>query len=201
MTDCIGVLALQGAYQKHVDMLSKLDVESRLVRWAHELDECSALIIPGGESTTMSLMIQKNDLHQALYDFASSKPVMGVCAGAILMADTVDDTRVTPLNILPIKAKRNYYGRQVHSFSTELSLACDANGSAYPAYFIRAPKVESSNKKIEVLAEHENDAVLLRMGWHIAMTFHPELTNDSRVHTCWLKSFHPLFLQEHHASL
>lgn len=192
MNNYIGVLALQGAYQKHVDLLSNMGVDSRLVRSANELNQCLALIIPGGESTTMSLMIQKHDLHQALSDFASSNPVMGVCAGAILMADSVDDTRVTPLRIMPIKAKRNYYGRQVHSFSTELSLACD-DDSTYPAHFIRAPKVEPDDENIEVLANYNGDAVMLRMGRHIATTFHPELTTDGRVHACWLKGFHPSF--------
>lgn len=195
-SEIVGVLALQGAYQKHIDMLSSMGVESWLVRSVAELDACAALIIPGGESTTMSLLIQKTGMYASLQAFAANKPVMGVCAGAILMADTVADVRVTPLKILPIKIERNQYGRQVHSFSAEVLLQGETQAPAYPAIFIRAPGISSDNKNIEVLARYKKDAVMVKMGHHMAMTFHPELTNDSRVHACWLKGFHPSLQQE-----
>ena len=193
MSDVVGVLALQGAFDKHIEMLSAMDVDCQPVRFAHELDECVALIIPGGESTTMSLLIQKFDLFEKLQKFAENKPVMGICAGAILMAENVDDTRVSPLNIMPITALRNSYGRQVCSFSTELRLKCDPEGSAYLAHFIRAPAIKLNNDKIEVLAQYKDEVVLIRMGLHMALTFHPELTHDNRIHLCWLKGFHPAF--------
>ena len=193
MSDVIGVLALQGAYEKHVEMLSSLGVESQLIRFAHELDDCCALIIPGGESTTMSLLIQKFGLYEKLREFAEDKPVMGVCAGAILMAETVDDSRVVPLNIIPMTAVRNNYGRQVHSFSAELNLQCDTDGATYQAHFIRAPGLAPNSDKIEQLASYNDEPVMLRMGQHMVLSFHPELTNDGRVHECWLKGFHPSF--------
>lgn len=193
MSNVVGVLALQGAVDKHIEMLQAMAVDCQRVRFAHELDECIALIIPGGESTTMSLLIQKFDLYDKLREFATKKPVMGVCAGAILMAEQVDDARVTPLNIMPISVVRNIYGRQVSSFSTDLHLQCDAQGLAYRAHFIRAPGIESNSEKIEVLAQYNGQAVMMRMGLHLALTFHPELTDDNRIHACWLKGFHPAF--------
>ena len=195
MSEVVGVLALQGAYQKHVDMLSAMGVDARLVRTADELDACAALIIPGGESTTMSLLIQKFDLYEKLQAFAANRPVMGVCAGAILMANMVDDARVTSLAILPINIERNHYGRQVHSFSAEVALQCEPAGPAYPAIFIRAPAMTSDNTKVEVLARYNGDAVMVRMGLHMAVMFHPELTTDTRVHACWLQGFHSSFQQ------
>ena len=129
MNNTIGVLALQGAYQKHVESLSRLGVESRLIRKAAELESCTGLIIPGGESTTMSLLIQESGMFQPLQSFAHTRPVMGVCAGMILMAESVDDERVTPLQILPFRALRNHYGRQVHSFTANIQLGFDADGS------------------------------------------------------------------------
>ena len=193
MSDVVGVLALQGAFDKHIEMLSAMGVDCQRVRFSHELDACVALIIPGGESTTMSLLIQKFDLYDALREFSENKPVMGVCAGAILMAESVDDSRVMTLNIMPMTAVRNSYGRQVSSFSTELRLEYDMDGPAYLAHFIRAPVIKSGNDNVEVLASYNNEAVMMRLGQHIAVTFHPELTNDNRIHVCWLKGFHPAF--------
>ena len=193
MTNIVGVLALQGAVDKHLEMLQAMGVDCQRVRFAHELDACIALIIPGGESTTMSLLIQKFDLYEKLREFAADKPVMGVCAGAILMAQQVDDSRVTPLNIMPMRATRNKYGRQVSSFSTDLHLQCDPDGSTYRAHFIRAPGIVSNSEKIEVLVQYNGEAVMMRMGQHQALTFHPELTDDNRIHACWLKGFHPAF--------
>ncbi len=190
MKQVVGVLALQGAYDKHMTMLSSMGVESCKVRFPHELEDCCALIIPGGESTTMSLLIQQSDLYAALQHFAEQHPVMGVCAGAILMADSVGDHRVTPLNIMQVNIERNYFGRQLQSFSTELQLACDFEGQAYHAHFIRAPELVSRDENIEVLASYKNQSVLLRQGRHMMMSFHPELTDDDRVHRCWLQSFY-----------
>lgn len=193
MSDIVGVLALQGAYQKHVDMLSSLGVNSQLVRYPAELDDCCALIIPGGESTAMSLLIEKFSLHRKLCDFAKNKPVMGVCAGAILMASVVDDDRVVSLNIMPFTVSRNHYGSQANSFSTELNLKCDEKYFPYKGIFIRAPGFSSNSNKVEVLANYNNEPVMMRMGKNLALAFHPELTDDNRVHACWLKGFHPLF--------
>jgi 5'-phosphate synthase pdxT subunit len=179
MNKVVGVLALQGAYQKHVETLARLGVESRLVRRNSELDECSALIIPGGESTTISLLINEYQLYEPIKRFAETHPVMGVCAGMILMASEVDDVRVKPLGILPFKALRNHYGRQ------------KLNGSStpFPAQFIRAPGIEEVPSGVNVLATYDNETVMIGAGKHIALSFHPELTDDTRIHEYWLSHF------------
>ncbi|MFC1588827.1 pyridoxal 5'-phosphate synthase glutaminase subunit PdxT [Pseudomonadota bacterium] len=194
MSELVGVLALQGAFDKHIEMLRAMNVDCQRVRTASELDKCDALIIPGGESTTMSLLIQKFDLYDDLRAFAANKPVMGVCAGAILMADEVNDSKVVSLQIMPMTAVRNSYGRQVSSFSAYLKLHCDNGDEVYPAHFIRAPKLQPRSDDIEVLSQYNDDAVMLKMGRHMALSFHPELTHDNRVHACWLKGFHSLFV-------
>jgi 5'-phosphate synthase pdxT subunit len=190
MKTVVGVLALQGAYQKHVDILQSPGVSTVLVRQPHQLEQCSALIIPGGESTTISLLIQKNGLYQPIKSFAEKHPVMGVCAGMILMATEVDDERVIPLGLIPFRAKRNFYGRQVHSFQTEIKLDFDKATDAppYPAIFIRAPGVDNISPSVTVLASKEDEAIMLKKGQHMALSFHPELTADARIHEYWLKN-------------
>ena len=191
MDKAVGVLALQGAYQKHIDMLHALGVPAHTVRQPHELDDCFALIIPGGESTTISLLIQKNGLYKPIKAFAENHPVMGVCAGMIMMATEVDDDRVTPLGLIPFKALRNHYGRQVHSFTTDIELDFDSKGPALPAIFIRAPGVDKLSDDVQILARNNSndEAVILSKGHHLALSFHPELTDDSRIHAYWLSRF------------
>jgi len=184
MNKTIGILALQGAYQKHIESLSKLNVESRLIRKAAELENCDALIIPGGESTTISLLIQEFGLYEPVKAFAEKHAVMGVCAGMIMMANEVNDKRVKPLALVPFKATRNFYGRQVHSFTEDVKLNFD--DKKFHAHFIRAPGIETLSPEIEVLATHNNKAVMIGKGKHVALSFHPELTNDIRIHKHWL---------------
>jgi 5'-phosphate synthase pdxT subunit len=190
MDKTIGVLALQGAYQKHVECLSRLGVESLLIRKPAELDQCTGLIIPGGESTTMSLLIKKSGMYQPLRTFAQNHPVMGVCAGMIMMATEVDDDRVMPLGLIPFKALRNHYGRQVHSFTTDIKLDFDNNGKAFPAVFIRAPGADNISSDVQILASKrsndKDEAIILNKGHHMALSFHPELTDDTRIHAYWL---------------
>lgn len=189
MNKTVGVLAMQGAYQKHIDMLQGCGVKAKMVRYAHDLDHCDGLVIPGGESTTISLLLQKSALYEPVRQFARSHPVMGACAGMIMLAEEVNDARVTPLGILPFRALRNHYGRQVYSFvaDIELSFSVDASGNAFPAVFIRAPGVEKLSPQINVLAEYRGAPVMLEKDGHLAMSFHPELTNDNRIHAWWLQ--------------
>ena len=189
MNKVVGVLALQGAYQKHVESLAKLSVESRLIRKASELDGCSALIIPGGESTTISLLVQEFNLYEPIKKFAETHPVMGVCAGMIMMASEVDDDRVKPLGIIPFKALRNHFGRQVHSFTADINLELDSHETPFPAQFIRAPGIEDLSSEINVLATYDNETVMIGTGKHLALSFHPELTGDTRIHEYWLSNF------------
>lgn len=187
MNKVVGVLALQGAYQKHIGLLQTMGVAAHTVRQPHELDDCSALIIPGGESTTISLLIQKYGLFKAIKAFAENHPVMGVCAGMIMMATEVDDNRITPLGLIPFKALRNHYGRQIHSFTANIKLNFD--NSTFHAHFIRAPGIEEPSSEVKILATHENEIVMIGEGNHIALSFHPELTNDTRIHEYWLDHY------------
>ena len=186
MNNIVGILALQGAYQKHVESLMRLGVESRLIRKPDELDDCSALILPGGESTTISLLIQEFGFYEPIKSFAEKYPVIGVCAGMILMANEVDDKRVTPLGLIPFKATRNFYGRQVHSFTADIKLNFDSD--TFQASFIRAPGIEELSPEIEVLATYDDKAVMIGAGKHVALSFHPELTDDTRIHDYWLSN-------------
>jgi len=185
MTHIVGVLALQGAYKKHIESLSRIGIQSKIIRKPSEIKDCSALILPGGESTTISLLLQKNGLHEAIVSFAETHPVMGVCAGMILMADEVDDDRITPLGLMPFKASRNYYGRQAQSFSADIKLNFD--DKPFNALFIRAPAIKELAAEITIIATHKKEAVMIGMGKHIALSFHPELTHDTRVHEYWLR--------------
>jgi len=186
MNNTVGILALQGAYQKNAESLGRLGIESRLIRKPGELDGCCALILPGGESTTISLLIQEYGFYEVIKSFAEKHPVMGVCAGLILMADEVDDKRVTPLGLIPFKATRNFYGRQVHSFTADIKLNFD--NSPFQAQFIRAPGIEMLSPEVDVLATYDNKAVMIGFGKHVALSFHPELTDDVRIHAYWLEN-------------
>lgn len=186
MDKAVGVLALQGAYQKHIELLHRIGVRAQSIRQPHELEDCAGLIIPGGESTTMSLLIHEYGLYEPIKTFAESRPVMGVCAGMIMMATEVDDKRITPLGLIPFKALRNYYGTQVHSFTADLELSFDKSCTFY-AHFIRAPGIQKISSKCEVLTKHNNEAVMIRNNNHLALSFHPELANDSRIHEHWLQ--------------
>ena len=187
MNKIVGVLALQGAYQKHCEVLARLKIDSRLIRKESELNACSALIIPGGESSTISLLIQEYGLYEAIKTFAENHPVIGVCAGMIMMATEVDDERVKPLGLIPFKALRNHYGRQLHSFTADIKLNFDS--STFHAHFIRAPGITELPQETKVLATFNGEAVMIKKGKHVALSFHPELTNDTRIHQYCLNLF------------
>ncbi len=178
----IGVLGLQGSYAKHFAMLSSLKINPVNVRWPDELGSCDGLIIPGGESTTITKLLKKNELQDALVQFAKEKPVFGTCAGMILMAKSVEDSRVRTLNLIDINVDRNGYGRQVDSFVNELDINLNGRSFSMRGVFIRAPRIIKTGDGVEILASIKNEPVLVRQGHHIASSFHPELTNESRIH-------------------
>lgn len=187
MSTVVGVLTLQGAYQKHIELLHGMGVTTQSVRQPQQLENCSALIIPGGESTTISLLIQEYGLYEPIRSFAAKHPVMGVCAGMIMLANEVDDMRVKPLGLMPFKAIRNHFGRQVHSFTADVQLGFARKDEPFHAHFIRAPGIEKRSTEIEVLASHNSEAVMIGSGKHLALSFHPELTGDTRIHQYWLR--------------
>lgn len=178
----IGVLALQGAFHAHVQMIRRLGYEAIELRTAEQLSQCSGLIIPGGESTTMSILIHKNNLFQSLQQFACHKPIFGTCAGAILLSSTVLGADFPLLKNIQMTIQRNAYGRQIDSFATDLQI----KEVAVPAIFIRAPQIVEIGPEVEVLATHNNQPVLVRQGMHLAATFHPELTDSTSIHQLFI---------------
>jgi 5'-phosphate synthase pdxT subunit len=171
----IGVLALQGAFREHARALRAAGADVVEVRLPEQLDSLDGLVIPGGESTTITRLAALYGLDDAIRAFAG--PVFGTCAGMIL----VDRAH---LGLADLEVDRNAYGRQVASFEADLALA----GEAEPlrGVFIRAPRVRSTGDDVEVLAEHDGEPVLLREGRFLVASFHPELTEDTRVHELFL---------------
>jgi 5'-phosphate synthase pdxT subunit len=171
----IGVLALQGDFEAHAAVLERLGAQAREVRVPADLDGLDGLIIPGGESTTMSLGVEREGLEEPLREFArSGRPVLGTCAGMIML-----DRR--HLGVLDVEAERNAFGRQVASFEAEL----DFEGRPLNGVFIRAPRVREHGDGVEVLAEIDGHPVAVRQGNVLAVAFHPELTDELRLHE-WL---------------
>ncbi len=183
----IGVLALQGAVEPHRRKLRAIGVEGALVRTGEELAACAGLIVPGGESTTFLKLITAYGLRQPLVDFARNRPLWGVCAGSILMAERVENPPQESLGVLPVTVQRNAYGRQNESFIAALTLRLPGQGSqSQEGVFIRAPRILQWPEEAEVLAEHGGAPVALRHGRHLLTTFHPELSASDALHRFFL---------------
>jgi len=181
----IGILSLQGNVREHARLLKKLDVETVKVKSIEDLENIDALIIPGGESTTISMLMKKYKLDSAIKKkHNQGMPIYGTCAGAILLSKDVEGDKVPSLGLLDISIKRNDYGRQVDSFETELSISGIGN---FKGVFIRAPVVNRLYNGVIVLAEHKNNPVMLKHGNLLITTFHPELTNDTSIHKYFLE--------------
>jgi pyridoxal 5'-phosphate synthase pdxT subunit len=171
----IGVLALQGGFEAHAKALARLQILAREVRTKEDLEGLDALVIPGGESTTIGLGVEREGLAEPLSDFVrSGKPVLGTCAGMIMLDRE-------HLGVLDIGVRRNAFGRQLASFETKLIF----DGAAIDAVFIRAPWVEDVGDGVEVLAEVDGHPVAVRQGNVLAVAFHPELSSDLSLHR-WL---------------
>jgi pyridoxal 5'-phosphate synthase pdxT subunit len=172
----IGVLAVQGNFREHVAMLRRLGVDAVEVRKPEQLDGLDGLVIPGGESTTFMRLMRLYGLDEAIRAF--ERPMFGTCAGMIVLDRE-------HLGLVDLLVDRNAYGRQVASFEADLELA----GEAEPlrGVFIRAPRVRDVGAGVEVLAEHEGEPVLVRDGRFLVASFHPELTEDTRVHERFLE--------------
>ena len=183
----IGVLALQGGFARHGSMLERMGIKPLLVRRADELEQCAGLIIPGGESTTMTLLMKKYNLYTPLKKFASKNPIMGTCAGAIMLSTGVDDPRVESLDLMDIRADRNAYGRQRDSFITYVNTPFTGDEEPLKSVFIRAPQLYAMNDDVVVLAKLDDRAVILEQGRFLALSFHPELTDDDRIHRYFCK--------------
>jgi len=181
----IGVLAIQGDYEAHKAVLERLGAEVVLVRKPEQLDSIDAIVIPGGESSTFLNFLAERGFLEKLRDFVSTKPTFGTCAGAILLAKEVENPPQQSLGALDIRIRRNAYGRQIDSSIREARTKLGEK--PLEMVFIRAPRITETGKNVEVLATKDGDPVLVRQGKIMAATFHPELSNDSRVHEEFLR--------------
>ncbi len=178
----IGVLALQGDFVEHEAILRGLGVEAPEVRLPRDLEGLDGLIIPGGESTTITRLLAMYDLLEPIRNFSRGKPVWGTCAGMIVMAKKATDLDREGLELMDISVERNAFGRQVDSFETDLDIK-GIVGPPVRAIFIRAPLIESVQPGVEVLAALEDGRIVAAKQGHLMVTaFHPELTDDDRLH-------------------
>ena len=189
MKPTVGVLALQGGFAAHAAILEGLGARACEVRAAEQLASIDALVLPGGESTTISMLLERSGLLEPLRDrLRSGLAALGTCAGMILLADQVVDGRSDQhsLGTLDITVRRNAYGTQIESFETDIEV--DGLDTPFPAVFIRAPAVERAGPGVEVLARFEGRPVLCRAGTTTVASFHPELSGDGRIHAGFLAS-------------
>jgi 5'-phosphate synthase pdxT subunit len=187
----VGVLALQGDFAAHREALARVGAEPVLVREPGQFQEIDGLVIPGGESTTMLKLLHYDNLLEPLRQFVREKPVFGTCAGAILLANKVSNPAQESLGTMDITVERNAYGRQLDSRVVELEPEPEFQQRTVPgrleAVFIRAPIIRRVGPGAKVLARYNDDPILVEQGNCLVATFHPELTEDSRVHALFLE--------------
>lgn len=176
----IGILGIQGGFSKHQESVNRLGYKSLIVKTAVELQQVDKLIMPGGESTAMRLLLKKHGLWDNLKEFVKTKSIFGTCAGAILLAKSIDGAEES-LGAIDITIKRNSYGRQIASFETALEVTLNNKISVVQSMFIRAPQIIHVGEHVKVLASYENMPVLVEENNVIVATFHPELTNDDTI--------------------
>jgi 5'-phosphate synthase pdxT subunit len=183
----IGVLALQGAFREHIQTLQRLGAEAIPLRRPEELEDLDGVVLPGGESTTMDKLLRKFGLQQPLQRrLRAGLPALATCAGLILLADEVRDglPDQESMHLLPVTVRRNAYGPQPESFEADVVL--EGLDKPFRGVFIRAPLVENTRADVEVLGSVEGRPVAIRSGHIMALTFHPELTGDDRLHQLFL---------------
>ncbi len=179
----IGVLALQGNFDAHLRVIKKLNLDYRLVKKSNDIDCLDGLIFPGGESTTITKLFKKDkSLIEGIKDFSNHKPILGTCAGIILMSKKANDKRVYNFGFLDISMERNAYGRQIHSFEGKISVNYLKSTKDAKALFIRAPKIKEVGKDVEIFATYKNEIVGVKQGMHVGITCHPELLNETLIH-------------------
>tara|TARA_S200000501_G_scaffold363744_1_gene394996 strand:- start:346 stop:930 length:585 start_codon:yes stop_codon:yes gene_type:complete len=178
----IGILALQGDFHEHQVCFNKLNVETQLVRSVSDLNLCDSLVIPGGESTTISKLLNISNLDsEIIIKSKNGMPLWGTCAGLILISDKIIEEDPSPLKLINVKTSRNFYGRQVDSFVEKIDLFSDE--IEFEAIFIRAPKIIEIGKNVDILATTNNNSPVAVQSKNIlGTTFHPELTDDLRIH-------------------
>lgn len=183
----IGVLTLQGGFDKHIESLVKLEVEAIKVREVKELDSIDGLVIPGGESTTIIRLLKNFGIYDILRKkIVEGMPVFGTCAGMILLSRGISShENQETLNLMNFRVSRNDYGRQIDSFDADLSIK-GLEEKPVPAVFIRAPRITEISDSVEILSEYNGSPVMVREKNMLAASFHPELTSDTRVHSLFI---------------
>jgi 5'-phosphate synthase pdxT subunit len=186
----VGVLALQGDFGAHCARLERLGAKAVEVRYASQLAQVRGLVLPGGESTTNLILLDREGLWDCLRDFARERPILGTCAGAILLAREVTNPSQPSMAAIDMRIERNAYGRQVDSsirmVRPEPAFVERTASGALEAVFIRAPIIRSVASGVEVLLRDKDDPILVEQGPHLAATFHAELTLDTRLHELFL---------------
>ena len=184
----IGVLALQGDFIEHIGIIERLGVKTIPVRKPEDLKDLDGLIIPGGESTTINSLMHSSMLFKPLKKIAQAGlPIMGTCAGTVLIAKKITNSDVSPLALIDMEIRRNAFGRQVDSFEIELAMPA-LGDKPFPAIFIRAPLISSASPMVEILARLTNGAIIAaRQNSKLAIAFHPELSSDLRLHRYFLE--------------
>ena len=178
----IGVLAVQGNYDMHRAILEQLGIDPILVRYPSQLDSLEGLVIPGGESTTMTKLMNRIDFFKPIKSFAIDYPVLGTCAGLILMSEKVIDTELDTLSLIDVQIERNGYGRQIYSNTINVSVELNNINYSLPASFIRAPRIISYGQSVKVVAMHDDTPIVVKNDRHMGISFHPELDNISILH-------------------
>ena len=185
----IGVLALQGNFDSHIKILKKINLKHKLIKTSDDLSSVDGLIIPGGESTTITNLLRGNQkLVDGINQLSKNKPILGSCAGLILMSKESKDSRIHNFGFLDVITSRNAYGRQVHSFEAKINVKQKLNEVVdIEVLFIRAPKIDKINKDVEILATFQEEVVAVRQGMHIGISCHPELLNETLIHEICFK--------------
>jgi len=185
----IGILAIQGGFSRHQAVIKSLGYDTSLVRTPGELKRTDALIIPGGESTTFLNLFYKLDLHNSIIEYSKKSPIMGTCAGLIVLSKTVDSLPFNPLGLIDISVDRNAYGRQKESFVTDIEVNINNDKQHFEAVFIRAPKINHIGTDCKILASFNKQPVLVHNENILVCSFHPELTQDPLIHYYFIKTF------------
>jgi len=200
----VGVLELQGDFALHHRLLKDMGVDSSSVKKSSDLDRVDGIIIPGGESTTMSLLIDNFNMHDALVDFGTVNPVMGTCAGLIIMASNIDDERINPLGLVDLTVERNAYGRQIESVSESVQFNFSKiDKRILPTTFIRAPKITNISGDFKIIGTYKDSPIAILSGHHLCLTFHPELDQIDIFHRILFDSSSEVYfkkLDQHYAA-
>ena len=196
----IGILALQGDFNKHRLIPEKLDLEPTLVQYPSDLDHVRGLIIPGGESTTMTKLMTRSGFYEYITSFANTNPVLGTCAGLIMMSNQAKDKRIKTLGLLDVDVERNASGRQIHSICVPLNVDIIGKSQPMDATFIRAPKIVRCGPNVNVLATFNGSPCAVQSGLHLGLSFLPELNGVSIFHEFAFKNSVALKEERIHAA-